>query len=73
MMNMTTISIESEYITLGQFLKLADLISSGGQAKFFLKENDVFVNGKITEQRGMKLYHNDSVNIDDKIFRILCI
>ena len=70
---MKTISIESEYITLGQFLKLAELISSGGEAKFFLKENDVFVNGVIKDQRGLKLYPDDSISIDDEVFKIICI
>ena len=31
---MKKIPIKTEYITLGQFLKLADIISTGGEAKF---------------------------------------
>ena len=34
-------SIGTEYITLGQLLKMTDAISSGGMAKWFLSENDV--------------------------------
>ena len=38
------ITITSEFITLGQFLKYADVISTGGEAKFFLQENEVIIN-----------------------------
>ncbi len=38
---MTTISIHGEYITLAQFLKITDLIGSGGQAKAFLAETAI--------------------------------
>ena len=35
---MKHIKISTEYITLGQFLKLADVIQSGGMAKWFLQK-----------------------------------
>ena len=60
------IYIDSEYITLGQFLKLADFISNGGEAKFFLSENDVLVNGEIEYRRGRKLYEGDVVEIEGR-------
>ncbi len=50
------IEIHSEYITVGQFLKLADIVSSGGMAKWYLQENTVFVNGEAENRRGRKLY-----------------
>ena len=34
-------SIKGDYITLSQFLKEESIISSGGQAKWYLKENPV--------------------------------
>ena len=43
---MEKVSITTEYVTLGQFLKLADIISSGGQAKFFLEDVMIKVNGE---------------------------
>lgn len=60
---MQELHIESEYITLGQALKMTDAISSGGMAKFFLSENDVFVNGEKDDRRGRKLRDGDLVNI----------
>ncbi|MCD8561956.1 MAG: RNA-binding S4 domain-containing protein, partial [Acholeplasmataceae bacterium] len=38
-------------------------IGSGGEAKFFLLNNDVFVNGERRTERGKKLYPGDKVVI----------
>ncbi|RXZ83874.1 S4 domain-containing protein YaaA [Paenibacillaceae bacterium] len=62
---MRNITIKTEYITLGQFLKLADCIDSGGQAKFFLQENPVVINGESDNRRGRKLYQDDIVNVGE--------
>lgn len=57
------VKIDTEYITLGQFLKLADVIQSGGMAKWFLSEHEVFINGEQDQRRGRKLRSGDQVNI----------
>ena len=67
-----SIKIDSEFITLGQFLKVADIISSGGEAKSFLAENVILVNGEEDRRRGRKLYKDDIVEIDRKRYKI-CI
>ena len=64
------VKIDDEFISLGQFLKICDLISSGGEAKFFLKEHKVFVNEEKEDRRGRKLYENDLVKIDDGTFKV---
>ena len=61
------IKIDSEFITLGQFLKVADIISSGGEAKSFLVENTILVNGEEDRRRGRKLYKDDIVEMAIKI------
>lgn len=60
---MNELVIDSEFITLGQALKMTDAISSGGMAKWFLSEHEVFVNGEAEDRRGKKLRHGDVVNI----------
>ncbi|WP_409293492.1 S4 domain-containing protein YaaA [Peribacillus sp. SCS-37] len=60
---MTEIQIDTEYITLGQFLKAADIIQSGGMAKWFLGEHEVFINGELDDRRGRKLRDGDQVDI----------
>lgn len=62
---MKEIKIDTEYITLGQFLKLAEVIQSGGMAKWFLSEYDVFINGEQDQRRGRKLHTGDKIQIPD--------
>ena len=55
------IKIDTEFITLGQLLKMTDWISSGGEAKFAVKELKIQVNGESENRRGRKLYDGDVV------------
>lgn len=57
------IKIDTEFITLGQFLKLADVIQSGGMAKWFLSEYEVYINGEQDQRRGRKLRSGDEIEI----------
>lgn len=61
---MKTVEIHTEYITLGQLLKVADCISSGGMAKVFLEETAISVNGEPENRRGRKLRNGDKLDID---------
>jgi S4 domain protein YaaA len=63
--------IKTEYITLGQFLKATDHIGSGGEAKFFLLENDVLVNQEKRTERGKKLYPGDLIMVEQKEYLIV--
>lgn len=60
-----TIILETEYMTLAQLLKEIDIIASGGQAKGYLQENTVFVNGEIETRRGRKLYAGTMIEIPE--------
>lgn len=60
---MNEIKIDREFVTLGQVLKITDAISSGGMAKWFLSEHEVFVNGEVEDRRGRKLRDKDTINI----------
>ncbi len=57
--------INGPYITLGQLLKEESVVSSGGQAKWYLRENSVSVNDQPDDRRGKKLYPGDSVSVPD--------
>jgi S4 domain protein YaaA len=61
---MREIGIATEYITLGQLLKLADCIATGGEAKSFLARTNVLVNGEPDNRRGRKLVRGDVVQVD---------
>lgn len=60
------IEIESDYIKLDQLLKLADIASTGGHAKFLIGEGLVKVNGEIETRRGKKLRKGDFIEIENE-------
>lgn len=60
---MKEITIKDEFINLGQFLKIIDLVSSGGETKIFLAENTILVNENIENRRGKKLYRGDIITV----------
>jgi ribosome-associated protein len=57
------IEISTEYIPLGQFLKLANVLETGGMAKWFLSEYEVYVNDEKENRRGKKLKPGDVVTV----------
>ncbi|WP_338471235.1 S4 domain-containing protein YaaA [Niallia sp. XMNu-256] len=61
---MKKINIGTEYITLGQFLQIADIISTGGMAKWFLSEYEIIINGEQDQRRGRKLRNGDKVEVE---------
>ena len=61
---MKNIGISTEYITLGQFLKLAECIGTGGEVKHFLQETNVRINEEPDNRRGRKLRVGDIVEVE---------
>ncbi len=53
-------------ITLGQALKAADVVGSGGEAKLVIQGGDVLVNGEVETRRGRKLRVGDVVEVGDE-------
>lgn len=58
---MEKIQIQSDYITLGQFIKFANISSSGGMVKAVLQDYKIYVNDILESRRGKKLYPGDKV------------
>lgn len=65
-----SVKITDEFITLGQLLKVLDLVSTGGETKIFLNENEIFINGEKDNRRGRKIRVNDKVLINNKEYEI---
>ncbi len=63
---MITIPIKSEYIKLQDLLKLADLVSTGGEAKLRIAAGEVLVNGEVCTMRGKKLRPGDVASFGGK-------
>ncbi|PWD42414.1 RNA-binding protein [Gordonia paraffinivorans] len=57
------VTIRDESIRLGQFLKLANLIESGAEAKEVIADGLVTVNGEVETRRGRQLAIGDVVEI----------
>lgn len=68
---MQEFALNKEFITLGQLLKEVGIISTGGQAKYFLQENEVFFNGEPENRRGKKIRVDDEVKVMDKTIKIV--
>lgn len=60
---MKKIKIETENITLNQFLKWANIVGSGGEAKELIHGGEILVNGMEENRRGRKLKINDIIEI----------
>ncbi len=59
------VSIDTEYIKLGQLLKLASLVSQGSDAKMLIQNGFVSLNGEVVYERGKKIHPGDRVEVKD--------
>lgn len=63
---METITINTVYIRLQDLMKLANMVSSGGEAKQLIQDGQVSVNGEPCLQRGKKLRPGDEVSYGNR-------
>ena len=63
------VAIRDETIKLGQFIKLANLTATGGEAKELIAGGQVTVNGDVDTRRGRTLRHDDVVCIAEACAR----
>jgi ribosome-associated protein len=64
------ISIGGDMIRLGQFLKFAGLIDTGGTVKEFVADGHVTVNGEVDLRRGRQLQLGDVVGFEGRRARV---
>jgi ribosome-associated protein len=67
---MREVTITTDSIRLGQFLKLADMIDVGSDVKFLLEDGAVRVNGTQEIRRGRQLVRGDVVTVGDFDLRV---
>lgn len=70
-MNTIDVGIKDDTIKLGQFVKLASLVETGGQAKEMIAEGAFTVNGEVDTRRGKTLRHGDVVCLGDNCARVV--
>lgn len=61
----------SEFITLGQLIKVLGFVDSGGNVKYFLETEKIFVNDTIEKRRGKKLFNKDIVKINEHVIYVV--
>ena len=64
------VAIRDEVIRLGQFLKLANLVESGADAKPVIADGLVQVNGEVETRRGRQLRVGDVVVLQGQAARV---
>lgn len=64
------VPIRDEVIRLGQFLKLANLVDSGAEAKPVIADGLVKVNGEVDTRRGRQLRVGDVVELAGQAARV---
>lgn len=60
---MEEIFIETEFIKLDQLLKFAGIVQTGTDAKYFISEGLVLVEGEVETRRGRKIYDGMIVRV----------
>jgi ribosome-associated protein len=64
------VPVDGDMIRLGQFLKLANVVDTGGEIKDLLASGDVLVNGEVDERRGRQLHPGDIVTVGTAQLRV---
>ena len=68
------VPIRTETIALDQFLKLAGLVGTGGEAKVRIQGGEIRVNGEVESRRRRTLHAGDRVELEGEageVFRVV--
>ncbi|MBE6050522.1 MAG: RNA-binding S4 domain-containing protein [Clostridium sp.] len=68
---MKEIKINTEFIKLDAFLKWCGIASLGSEAKMYIYDELVKVNGEICIQRGKKIRSGDIVSFDGEDYKVI--
>ncbi len=64
------IPITTATIRLGQFLKMAGMVDTGGEAKIRVQNGEVEVNGEVETRRGRQLVPGDRVQLGETVLMV---
>lgn len=67
-----TVSISSQPIELCKLLKIANMVSGGGEAKIVISEGYVYLNGEVEFQKRKKIYNNDIIEFNGELVQVAC-
>jgi ribosome-associated protein len=64
------VAIRGDMIRLGQLLKLAGVVDTGGELKSLLSSERILVNGEPDARRGRQLHRGDTVVVRGQELRV---
>jgi len=65
------IQLDQQPIELCKLLKIADLVTGGGEAKVVISEGYVLLNGEVEYQKRKKIYHNDIIEFNGETIQVV--
>lgn len=66
------IEVDAQPVELYKVLKIANVVSGGGEAKYAIAEGYVAVNGELEMRKRRKLYDGDLVEFNEEYYLIIC-
>ncbi|WNJ95890.1 RNA-binding S4 domain-containing protein [Vibrio ruber] len=66
------IEVNHQPIELYKVLKLANVLSGGGEAKYAIAEGYVVVNGEVEQRKRCKIYDGDLVEFNGEYYLVIC-
>jgi ribosome-associated protein len=70
-MQILEFDLDGDYVELKQLLKLADLVTSGGEAKMVIGDGQVRVDGEVELRKACKIRAGQVVEFADSQIRVL--
>ncbi len=67
---MREVEISKEPVELFKLLKFEGMASSGGEAKFFIAEGNVLVNGEVETRKRKKIISGDVVELGEEKIQV---
>ncbi|MEI6896563.1 MAG: RNA-binding S4 domain-containing protein, partial [Psychromonas sp.] len=69
----TLIEIREQPTALYKILKIANLVSGGGEAKLVISEGYVYLNGEVETQKRKKIYAGDIIYFNEQYLQIAIV
>ncbi len=66
-----TVELNQQPIELCKLLKIANLVSGGGEAKVVISEGYVYLNGEVEYQKRKKVYHHDVIEFNGDSVQVI--
>ena len=64
------IELNQQPVELCKLLKIANLVSGGGEAKIVISEGYVLLNGEVEYQKRKKVYHDDVIEFNGEVIQL---